>query len=673
MSERNFFAELRRRNVYKVAVAYAVVGWLLIQVATQVFPFLEIPNWVIRLVIALITLGFPIALIVAWAFESTPEGIKRTEVADATHQHSKSRAWIYVVVIGAAISLGLFFLGRYSARSASGNAPSPMAEKSIAVLPFQNLSEEKANAFFAEGIQDEILTRLAKIGALKVISRTSTAHYASSPQNLRQIARELGVANILEGSVQKARDAVHVNVQLIRAATDEHLWAESYDRKLDDIFAVEREVAQNIAAALNTKLTGAEERAIAQKPTANPAAYEAYLQGNTQLWQANEKGILGAIASYQEAIRLDPQFALAWAGLTRAASIKFHFSETTPAVGALGEQALREAERIDPQLPDTQLARAYFAYYVKDDLKGAYDILEQVRMIWPGNYEIQFLLGLLSSRLGEWQRSLDYLAKAAELSPREPYLRENVVQMQYAARDLTSALRSADDALQIWPGNTRLLACKAQVLQALGDLDQAQAVVNAMKVGDKDYYALDALWMQAKLRRDPSLALPFFESLSSRETSSIDWLSDAVYLGRLQELAGDRLKAGETFAAVRSRGEEVLRQQPNNTGVMTRVAIALGALGERDAALSLIDKVRALRSADKRVEPMYRELRARILTRYGDNDGAIALLTDLLHTNYESYSGPPITVALLRLDPDFDPLRKDPRFADLIAKQAAAP
>src|SRR5215831_6148805 len=218
------FTELKRRNVYKVAVAYAVVGWLLIQVATQVFPFLEIPNWTIRLVILVTALGFPVALIIAWAFELTPEGIKRTEAADAAGQQSKSRAWIYVALVGAAISVGLFFLGRYTAPIQRGAGA---AEKSIAILPFENLSEETGNAYFAEGVQDEILTRLAKIADLKVISRTSTQHFKSSPDNLPQIAKQLGVAHIVEGSVQKAGNQVRVNVQLINAMSDAHLWADT--------------------------------------------------------------------------------------------------------------------------------------------------------------------------------------------------------------------------------------------------------------------------------------------------------------------------------------------------------------------------------------------------------------------------------------------------------------
>jgi len=271
MSEKpSFFLELKRRNVYKVAVAYAVVGWLIIQVATQVFPFLEIPNWVVRLVIAVVAIGFPVALVIAWVFELTPEGIMRTEEAARVPKPAGSHAWIYVAVIGAGLSIGLFLLGRYTAgNKTTAIAPNELSSKSIAVLPFDNLSEDKSNAFFAEGVQDEILTRLAKVADLKVISRTSTQKYKSAPDNLREIAKQLGVMHVVEGSVQKATDQVRVNVQLINALTDAHLWADTYDRKLTGIFAVETEIAKTIADTLQAKLSGSEKVMMAKRPTEN--------------------------------------------------------------------------------------------------------------------------------------------------------------------------------------------------------------------------------------------------------------------------------------------------------------------------------------------------------------------------------------------------------------------
>src|SRR6476660_1060305 len=333
MSERHsFFVELKRRNVYKVAIAYAVVGWLLKQVATQVFPFFEIPNWAVRLVVLAIVAGFPIALVIAWAFELTPEGLKRTEDVDPVAQGSRKRhAWIYVVIVGAAASIGLIFIGRYTARNTASVPRTEAAtvsivpQKSIAVLPFENLSDDKSNAYFAEGIQDEILTRLSKIAALKVISRTSTQKYKSAPDNLREVGQQLGVANLLEGSVQKAGNAVHINVQLIKAVTDEHLWAESYDRELQNIFSVEGEVAGAIADQLNAKLSGKEKRELGARPTKNPDAYDAYLrglafEGGVQDFQAS---LLKSIDAFENAVRLDPEFAIAWAHLCRQNGMEF--------------------------------------------------------------------------------------------------------------------------------------------------------------------------------------------------------------------------------------------------------------------------------------------------------------------------------------------------------------
>ena len=276
MNLSSFFAELKRRNVYKVAVAYAVVGWLLVQIATQVFPFFEIPNWAVRLVVLLIVIGFPIALVIAWAFELTPEGLKRTEDVDrATEKRGKSHAWIYVVAVGAVLSIGLFFLGRYSTGNnmapRSSETGSSIPQKSIAVLPFENLSDDKNAAYFADGIQDEILTKLASIADLKVISRTSTAKYKSKPEDLKTVSQQLGVANVLEGSVQKAGDKVRVNVQLIDARADSHLWAKTYDRDLADVFAIQSEVAQEIADSLKAKLSPAEANTVASAPTKDTA------------------------------------------------------------------------------------------------------------------------------------------------------------------------------------------------------------------------------------------------------------------------------------------------------------------------------------------------------------------------------------------------------------------
>ena len=323
MNPSNFLAELKRRNVYKVAVAYIVAGWALAQGIAQVLPVFGVPNWTIRLIVVLIVIGLPIALVLAWAFEITPEGIKRTEMADRmpAAAQRKKHTWIYIVVVGAIVSITLFFLGRYSAISGAprhSEAATGIPEKSIAVLPFDNLSRDPDNAYFAEGVQDEILTRLAKVADLKVISRTSTQHFKSVPENLPQIAKQLGVTNILEGSVQKVKDQVRVNVQLINALTDAHLWAEIYDRKLTDLFSVESDIAKTIADTLQAKLTGSESTAMSNKPTENPEAYELYLKGRFFWNKRTGQDLKTACDYFQQAIAIDPHYATAYAGLAES-------------------------------------------------------------------------------------------------------------------------------------------------------------------------------------------------------------------------------------------------------------------------------------------------------------------------------------------------------------------
>ena len=331
----NFFAELKRRNVYKVTAAYLVAGWALSQGIAQVFPVFDVPNWAIRLIVILIVLGLPVAVVLAWTLEITPEGIKSTKVADAMPftARTKKHAWIYVVVAGGLVSIGLFLLGRYTAsRGGEGglSGGQSLPAKSIAVLPFESLSEDKNNAYFAEGVQDEILTRLANVADLKVISRTSTQHFNSAPENLPQIARQLGVLNILEGSVQKVADQVRVNVQLINALTDAHLWAETYDRKLTDIFGVESDIAKSVADALKAKLTGSEKTEMSKRPTGNSEAYELYLKGRFFWNKRTGDDLKTAVDYFQRAIEVDPQYAAAYAGLAQTYVVIPLFAAGTP-------------------------------------------------------------------------------------------------------------------------------------------------------------------------------------------------------------------------------------------------------------------------------------------------------------------------------------------------------
>ena len=429
----NFFSELKRRNVYKVGVAYAVAGWALAQGFAQVFPVFDIPNWVIRLIVLLIIIGLPIALVLAWMFEITPQGIKRTEAADAMPASAKRRKyiWIYVVVIGAAISIGLFFLGRYSAQ----NTPTPrpvtqpearpgfqseaatVPQKSIAVLPFDNLSRDPDNAYFCEGVQDEILTRLAKVADLKVISRTSTQHFKSSPDNLPQIARQLGVAHILEGSVQKAGDAVRVNVQLINAASDAHLWAETFDRKLTDIFAVESEIAKTIAETLQARLTGSEKNSIAKMPTVNQEAYELYLKGRF-FWNKRTGGDLRKSIEYlKQAITKDPGYALAYAALADSYGLLRFYGGASPAESVVpAKAAAKKALELDDSLAEAHAALGLIATE-ELEVNRAMNELERAIQLNPNYATAHHWLGLALATLRQSDRSIGELKRALELDP----------------------------------------------------------------------------------------------------------------------------------------------------------------------------------------------------------------------------------------------------------------
>jgi TolB-like protein/tetratricopeptide (TPR) repeat protein len=474
----SFFSELKRRNVYKVAVAYAVVAWLLVQVATQVFPFLEIPNWVVRLVIAIVVIGFPIALVIAWAFEATPEGIKRTEVADAmpaTARHKK-HAWIFIVVIGAAFSIGLFFIGRYTARTSSNASSSELPAKSIAVLPFDNLSRDPDNAFFAEGVQDEILTRLAKVADLKVISRTSTQRFKAAPSDLREIAKQLGVMNILEGSVQKSNDQVRINVQLINAVTDAHLWAEIYDRKLTDLFIVESEVAKTIADTLQAKLTGSELTAMSSRPTQDPVAQDLLVQGRHFLALRRDDNLPRAIEFFHQAIARDPNYAAAYAGLSEALILLPRYtgaypSETRPQSRVAALKALE----LNPNLAEAHNALAKIAMDYDVDFAEATREFKRAIELNP-NYAgaHHWFSGTLESQ-GQFAEAIAESKLGTELDPFSAVNLSDQGRVYGSARRFPEAKASFEKALAIDPAFSYAHWHYGEMLQVSGDLKGAAA------------------------------------------------------------------------------------------------------------------------------------------------------------------------------------------------------
>ena len=401
MNQRNFFAELKRRNVYKVAVAYAVIGWVLIQAASILFPTFEAPGWVMKVFITVVAAGFPLALVMAWAFEMTPEGMKRTEnvAPDAVIPQWSRRKFITLIVSLALLAGGLLVWQVW--RQRHERARVQLLSKSIAVLPFESLSAEKENAYFAEGIHDEILTRLAKIGDLKVISRTSTEQYQSKPRNLSEIAQQLGVAHILEGSVQKAGDAVRINVQLIKASEDAHLWADTYDRKLTDIFAVETEVAERIARSLAAQLTGGERQRIARIPTTDPQAYDAYLRGLPLIRRQALSDVKQGRDLMQKAVELDPLYAQAWAQISIAEAEIYFGEDHTPAGLARARQAAETAVRLQPELSEARDALGLFYYLCLHDYDRALIELNEARNLAPNDGSAIFYIALVERRTGD--------------------------------------------------------------------------------------------------------------------------------------------------------------------------------------------------------------------------------------------------------------------------------
>jgi TolB-like protein/Tfp pilus assembly protein PilF len=476
VNPKNFFAELKRRNVYKVAIAYAVVAWLLMQIATQVFPFLEIPNWAIRLVIMLIVIGFPIALLIAWAFELTPEGIKRTEDVDLSKsiRRKTGRKLDFLIIAVLLLVIAALLFQRFHPKVPPTVSSSP--EKSIAVLPFENLSEEKGNAYFAEGIQDEILARLGKIADLKVISRTSTQRYKSSPDNLREIAKQLGVANVLEGTVQKAADQVRVTVQLINAANDTHLWAETYDRKLNDIFAVESDIATTIAETLQAKLTGSEKTAIAKRPTANPEAYELYLKGRYFWNKRTAADLRTAIEYFNEALGKDPGYALAYAGLADSYTLLHVFGAASPADSfPQAQQAAKKAVELDETSAEAHTSLAWMLILYDFDFERAYKEFERAIQLNPNYATAHHWYGVTLAMTGQFDRAIAEGKRAVELDPLSLVINANLGSDYFNARRYDEAITQLRKTIEMDPRFSFARRGLGEALQASGQLNEVIA------------------------------------------------------------------------------------------------------------------------------------------------------------------------------------------------------
>jgi TolB-like protein/class 3 adenylate cyclase len=580
-------------------------------------------------------------------------------------------AMMAVLLALAAIAAGIALLSRNRAQLTLA-AP----DKSIAVLPFENLSEEKANAYFAEGIQDEILTRLSKIADLKVISRTSTQHYKSAPGNLREIARQLGVAHILEGTVQKSGNAVRVNVQLIKAANDSHLWADTYDRKLTDIFSVESDVAKAIAEQLQAKLTGHEEQAIAARPTDNTEAYDAYLHGLAYTLKAFSRptNFLAAQKHLTEAVRLDPKFALSWALLSYV-DARGYITTVLQPTDALRNQARQAAETaltLQPNLGEAILAMGHYHYACLRDYDTAVLYFERARQFLPNSSQIPESLAYVARRRGQWDQSELYFKQAERLDPRNVTLLTQHALSYICLRRFTEALRNLDQVLNITPDDVDTVSYKASIAQAEGDLPLASALLAPLRPGADLNQALETQVYQAILERRSASIIPRLKEILAKPNPTLGYINGELrfWLGWAQEVAGDHAGARETLLQARSELELFLKEQPENYVLIGDLALTNMGLGDKAAALALADRAIAAVPIEKDAAsgPRSLEILARVAGQLGETDRAIAALQKILSMPGQGAlaESVPLTPARLRLDPMFDPLRNDPRFQKLV-------
>jgi len=578
-----------------------------------------------------------------------------------------------IVAAGAILVLAAIAIGTWQYQRAQSFAA---MERSIAVLPFENRSDEKANAYFAEGIQDEILTRLSKIADLKVISRTSTQHFKSAPENVPEIGKQLGVAYILEGSVQKTDDVVRVNVQLIKAASDSHLWADSFDRKLTDIFSVESDVSKAIAGQLRAKLTGQEEQVIATKPTDNPDAYDAYLRGLAYTLKAGSTPaqVLAAQKCLREAVRLDPKFAAAWALLSRIDARGYLTLTLQPTV-TLREEARQAAETaltLQPNLGEAVAAKGFYHYACLNDYDTAVRYLEQARRFLPSNNRIPESLAYIERRRGQWDRSESYFNEAERLDPRDANLLSQHAASYGFRRHFPEALRKLDQILNMVPDDAETLAFKASIAQAEGDLPRASALLAPLHPNADDTSAVETQVYQAILERRPAPMIARLKEMLAKPDPALGYITGELrfFLGWALEVAGEHAAAQETWRQARSELELFLKEQPENSVLIGYLALINMGLGEKATALALAERGVALRPIEKdALEGSARiETLARVAAGTGEPDRAIAALQKLLSIPCAGQfaESVPLTPALLRLDPMFDPLRNDPRFQALV-------
>jgi TolB-like protein/Tfp pilus assembly protein PilF len=662
-----FFEELKRRKVYRVAIAYVVGSWALAQGLAQVLPVFGIPNSAIRGVIALLLVGFPVALVLAWMFDITRSGIERTSTAEAqAGPKSRRRRNVILLAAGGAIisiAAGFFLLPRAVAHK---------VDKSIAVLPFENLSDDKENAYFADGIQDDILTNLSKVGELKVISRTSVMQYRGKAGNVREIGKALGVSNILEGSVRRSGKRVRVNVQLIDANTDEHLWANDYDRDVTDVFAIQSDLAREIANALQAKLSPAEESQMTRKPTENGEAYLAFVQAHNLSSAVDDlEKLKQSEQLYQRAIDLDPNFALALARYSQLESWMVHGGspECRDKARSLAERALR----LQPDLPEAHLALGFSYYYGDNDYGAALKEFEIAQRSLPNESEVYLAIGAIQRRQGKWAESTANLEKAVSLNPNDTWPLHNLTFNYAMQRNFDAANKTVDRALELNPQGIELWDSKVKLAVAeKGDFGECERGLEKLKSFPMSKEErLNVLGEQANLlllQRKYQQLLQLSASLPDDSFAAVPGSLAVKYfaIGIAQKGLGDDPAARTAFIKAKDVLQEQLKQKPENPDLHVQLAKVLAWLGERDAAIAQAQRATDLRpeSKDAFEGPAVTEQVAQVYAILGDNGRAIELLDGLL-------SRPTgVTLQSLRLNPAWDPIRNDFGFQALFAKYA---
>jgi TolB-like protein/Flp pilus assembly protein TadD len=657
-----FFEELQRRKVYRVAAAYIIAAGFIIQIGSAVFPAWELPGWTLRLVVVLLLMGFPIALILAWAYDVTPQGIR---ITGGSHRH---RNLIMLIATGVIISAGagFFLLPRVSARK---------TDKSIAVLPFQNLSDEKENAYFADGIQDDILTNLSKIGDLKVISRMSVMSYrGDGVRNAREIGKALGVGTLLEGSVRRIGNRVRVSVQLINANNDEHIWAEDYDRDLTDVFAIQTDLAQKIASSLQAKLSPNEKERLDLRPTQNPDAYLLYIQAHDYANRPDHfrDESLKAEELFEQAIKLDPNFATAFAGLSMVESWIYHFSEPTPARREKARFNAEESLRLQPNLPEGHLALGFSYYYGDRDYERALAEFEIAKRDLPNEAEAYMAIGAIQRRQGKWTESTANLEKAAALDPKNATILVNLVSNYMALRNFEAANKTIDRAIAIAPQSFATAGFKAYLAIALkGDLTEAQNQISSIQAeSDPNGVVTWARFWLLTLQRKFAEALAVVEKFPGETLTTPNTTAaapKALLKGTVYWLQGDMTTSRTEFEKARAVSERLLREAPDDAARHAQHGMILAALNRKQEAIAEGKRAVELlpESRDAFDGPILTASLAQIYAWTGEFDEAFRLIDHLL--------GVPngLTIPMLKLDPAWDSLRKDPRFQALVDKHAA--